>query len=419
MLNRVSADDRARGVYLHHGAGQTGRFSSRGVQAHNMPKYRKVFEDADLDPATLFAAIRTEHPGFLRETYGPELGRPLHLLSDAVRGFIWAAPGHEIMVADYGSIEGRLAAWFAGEEWELEAYRALDRGEGAGIYELNAADIYQIPVERVTKAQRKVGKVRALACAYETGAGGIRKFARQEKIKLPPLYAGLWNVTETAAQRYVEGRYKERVAKHDVNCAALGREGWIAAELIKLGWRNKHPRIVETWTALEEAAVAAVANPGQLFNVIGCSYLVTHGFLWCKLPSGRCLAYGMPKMQETEAPWADPTLEPILRERKLSLTARGVESQTEKWARFPIYGGSLFNNVVQGTARDILVHGMFKAEERYEHVIGHTHDEILVEVPIGSADVGEFEQLICQTPRWTPKLPLVASGFVSKRYAKK
>ena len=143
---------------------------------------------------------------------------------DAVRGFIWAAPGHEIMVADYGSIEGRLAAWFAGEEWELEAYRALDRGEGAGIYELNAADIYQIPVERVTKAQRKVGKVRALACAYETGAGGIRKFARQEKIKLPPLYAGLWNVTETAAQRYVEGRYKERVAKHDVNCAALGRE---------------------------------------------------------------------------------------------------------------------------------------------------------------------------------------------------
>ena len=419
MLARVSEDDRARGVYLHHGAGQTGRFSSRGVQAHNMPKYRKVFEDADLDPAALFAAIRTEHPDFLRETYGPELGRPLHLLSDAVRGFIWAAPGCEIMVADYSSIEGRMAAWFAGEVWELEAYRALDRGEGAGIYELNAADMYQIPVERVTKAQRKGGKVRALACAYQTGAGGIRKFARQEKIKLPPLYPALWSVAEDETRRYVEGRFKERIAKHDPNALALGREGWIAAELIKIGWRNKHPRIVATWAALEEAAIAATANPGHKFEVIGCSYLVAHDFLWCRLPSGRCLAYGKPKRQEAEAPWADPTLEPLLRERKLSLTARGVEAQTEKWTRAPIYGGSLFNNVVQGSARDILVHGMFKAETRYGELIGHTHDEMLIEVPIRSTDVEEFENLICETPDWARGLPLRAAGFVSKRYAKR
>jgi DNA polymerase bacteriophage-type len=418
MLDRVGPDGRARGVYLHHGAGQTGRFSSRGVQAHNMPKYRKLFEDAHLDQATLFQVIRSGDPALLIETYGPDLGRPLHLLSDAVRGFIWAEPGHEMLVADYSSIEGRMAAWFAGEEWELEAYRALDRGVGPGIYELNASDMYQIDVKDVTKAQRKGGKVRALSCAYQTGAGGIRKFARQEKIKLPPLYPALWAVADDKTRAFVEKRFAERVTKHDPNCAALGREGWIAAELIKIGWRNKHPRIIETWRLLEEAAIAAVASPGERFDVIGCIYLVAHGFLWCRLPSGRCLAYGKPKMAEVEAPWADPTVEPIRREKKLSLTVRGVDAVTEKWTRFPVYGGSLFNNVVQGSARDVLVAGMLKAETRYGTLTGHTHDELFVEVPRGAASIKEFERLICDLPPWCVGLPLTAAGFTSKRYKK-
>ena len=74
---------------------------------------------------------------------------------------------------------------------------------------------------------------------------------------------------------------------------------------------------------------------------------------------------------------------------------------------------------VQGSARDILVHGMFKAETRYGELIGHTHDEMLIEVPIRSTDVEEFENLICETPDWARGLPLRAAGFVSKRYAKR
>jgi hypothetical protein len=124
-------------------------------------------------------------------------------------------------------------------------------------------------------------------------------------------------------------------------------------------------------------------------------------------------------MREVEAPWADPTVEPVLREKKLSLTVRGVEAQSEKWLRFPIYGGSLFNNIVQSSARDILVHGMFAAEEKYGPLTGHTHDELFVEVLRGSAAVKEFEKLICKLPPWCAGLPLTAAGFVSKRYAKR
>ncbi|RWA81472.1 MAG: hypothetical protein EOQ31_31495 [Mesorhizobium sp.] len=424
MLQRASDDGRGRGVYLHHGAGQTGRFSSRDIQAHNMPKYRKVFEKeletGKLDINTLFEVIRSGDPDFLRFMYGDELGRPLHLLSDAVRSFIWADPGCEIVDADYSSIEGRMAAWFAGEEWKVDAFRALDRGEGHGIYELAAAGIYGVPVESVTKAQRPTGKVAELSCQYQTGVGGIRKFARQNKVKLPGLYETLWDAAEPEQRSYVDKRFNERVAAHDDNTTVLGREGWIAAELIKVGWRAKHPMIVKAWSDLETAATEAVANPGTVTSLFGgrVSYIVRHGFLWCRLPSGRCLAYGSPKMKELEAPWADKTLEPAKREKKLSLTARGTDAQTGRWERFPIYGGSLFNNVVQGSARDILVNGMEKAETAGLPIVLHTHDELAIEVPRGAVAVKDFEQLICDLPAWAAGLPLTADGWASKRYHK-
>lgn len=421
MLDRVCADGRARGVYLHHGAGQTGRFSSRGVQAHNMPKYRKSFEkeiENGLRLDTLFTMIRTGDPDALEFMYGPELGRPLHLLSDAVRSFIWAAPGHELIDADYSSIEGRMAAWFAGEHWKLDAFRALDRGEGHGIYELAAAGIYGISVEDVTKEHRPTGKVAELSCQYQTGVGGIRKFARQSKIKMHKLFPALWEAADEDQREFCEKRFSDRVAAHDPNTEALGREGWIAGELIKVGWRGKHPGIVAGWKLLEDAAIAAVENPGSVHSVMGVKYIVAHGFLFCQLPSTRCLAYGAPKMQETEAPWADKTLEPAKREKKMSLTVRGVDAQTEKWTRFPVYGGSLFNNVVQGSARDILVAGMRKAEAAGYPIVLHTHDEMAAEVPRGFGDVKEFERLICELPAWADGLPLTADGWRSKRYHK-
>ena len=427
MLDRVCEDGRARGVYLHHGAGQTGRFSSRGVQAHNMPKYRKVFEKAVTDGlrlSTLFQTIRTGDPEMLEFMYGPDLGRPLHILSDAVRSFIWAAPGHDLLDADYSSIEGRMAAWFAGEGWKVDAFRALDRGEGHGIYELAAAGIYGVPVEDVTKAMRPTGKVAELSCQYQTGVGGIKKFARQNKIKLHTLYPALWEASAPEQREFAEKRFADRVAAHDPNTEALGREGWIAAELVKVGWRTKHPAISGkengAWTQLEEAAVSAVENPGSVVSALfgRVKYTVAHGFLWCMLPSGRCLAYGKPRMQETEAPWADKTLEPAKREKKLSLTVRGVDAQSERWIRFPVYGGSLFNNVVQGSARDILVHGMQKAEAAGYPIVLHTHDEMAAEVPRGFGDVREFEKLICELPAWADGLPLTAGGWRGKRYRK-
>lgn len=421
MLDRVCPDDRARGTYVAHGAGQTGRFSARGLQLHNMPKYRKPFEKAveeGLSYETLFQVLRAGDPAYVEFMYGSEIGQPLHLLADATRSFIWAAPGHRLIDVDYSSIEGRMAAWFAREDWKLDAFRALDRGEGHGIYELAAAGIYGIDVTEVTKAERPTGKVAELSCQYQTGAGGIRKFARQAKIKLHTLYPALWDSAGYEQHEFMEKRFAERTAAHDGNCEALGREGWIAAELIKTGWRGRHPGIVAAWSLLEEAATNAVLEVGSIQSVMGVKYTVAHGFLWCQLPSGRCLAYGAPKMQETEAPWADKTVEPARREKKLSLTVRGTDAQSEKWVRFPVYGGSLFNNVVQGSARDILVYGMMNAEAAGYPIVLHTHDEMAAELPYGTGSWQELAEIAARLPAWAGDLPLTADGWSGKRYRK-
>ena len=423
MLRRCSADGRLRGAYLHHGAGQTGRFSSRGAQTHNMPKYRKVFEDLlekdQLRMDTLFAAIRTADPNALIEQFGPEVGQPLHLLSDAVRSFIWAAPGYRMVDADYTSIEGVVGAWMADEQWKLDAFKAAFAGTGPGIYELAAAGIYGIPVEAVSrKVHRPTGKVAELSCMYQTGVGGISKFARGSKIKLADLYPALWDAVTLETQEAADKRFEERRKAHDRLTSVLGREGWIAAELIKMGWRQKHPATVAAWKALQEAVFAAVADPGSVHGVLKVRFTVRMGFLWMQLPSGRCLAYGNPKIEETEAPWADKTLPEKERERQTGVTAMGVDSVTGRWQRFSLYGGALFNNCVQGTAADLLRAGMLSAEAAGLPVVLHTHDEICCEVPADQADPKLLERIICQRPDWAADIPIVSDGWAAKRYRK-
>lgn len=418
MLDRVCKDGRIRGVYIHQGAGQTGRFSSRGTQMHNMPKYRKEFEAAKLDMATLFGNIRAADPDRLELMYGPVLGKPLHLLSDATRGFLWAAPGHSFIDVDYTSIEGVLAAWFAKEEWKLQAFRELMAGTGPGMYELLASQIYNVAVKDVTKLQRAGGKVGELSLGYQGGVGALAKMARKNYLKLSTVYGPLWEVTSDERKEDAETRYEERVKKHDATALKLGREGWIAGELIKVGWRAAHPNISQGWKLLEEAARGAVLDRGSVHTALGVKYRVAHGFLWAQLPSGRVLAYGRPRIQEVEAPWADKTVEEKRRETKESVTVLGVDSQTEKWVRFPIYGGSLFNNVVQGSARDILCHGMINAEAAGYPVVLHTHDELAAEMPNGEGSVEELAAIAGRLPAWCAGLPLTASGWRGKRYRK-
>lgn len=438
FLDRAGADGRIRGAFLFCAAG-TGRWSSLGAQLHNLPRPRKEFGDAHLDAAALFTAIRTGEPEWLRENYGPKLGRPLWLISDALRGFLWAGAGNDLLVADYSGIEGAAAAWEADETWKVRAMFDLIADPNLpDLYRRAAAGIFDCPVEQLGKkdVRRQVGKVSELSLQYQGGVGAFRSMARNYNLKIDPVYEPVWQAADEERREKAVKRYEACVARSEPTTKVLSREAWLAAELVKVGWRATHPAIVARWNGLEDAIRAAIEQPGTVQHVGRCAYVVKMGFLWCRLPSGRCLAYGSPRLRAqvwvrrtgVDASEVMPRDEAeklalkgeltIEREAKKAATALGVNSVTKKWERFALYGGLAFENIVQAIARDLLANGIRKSEAAGYPVIGHVHDEIITEVPRGFGDVGEYERLICELPAWAGGLPLTASGWRGKRYRK-
>jgi len=400
MQNTMGKDNRVRGLHLYHGAG-TGRWSGRLVQTQNMPRGTGTVKE----PEEAVDDFLLGNASWIDLTYG----LPMSAVSDMLRSCITASPGNRLLAADYSSIEGRVTAWVAGEQWKLDAFVANDEGRGAGMYELAAAGIFNVPAEKVTKPQRQVGKASELALGFGGGVLAYYSMANIYGIDMAPIYPILRETSEPEVMERAGERYEECAERGDTGTDVLTREAWIASEVTKVLWRQKHPQTVALWAGLQQAAHDAVAKPGEIVTYGCISYLVRRGFLWCRLPSGRCLAYGAPKIEDRETPWGAVGK---------SVTALGVNSVTKKWERFALYGGLATENVVQAIARDLMANGMLQAEAAGYPIVMTIHDEAVADVPSGRGTLAEFERLLCDLPGWATGLPVVASGWEKFRYCK-
>lgn len=79
------------------------------------------------------------------------------------------------------------------------------------------------------------------------------------------------------------------------------------------------------------------------------------------------------------------------------------------------YGGRITENITQAVARDVLSEALVRLREAGHKVVGHVHDEILVEAP---ASVDEVTEIMVTPPTWSAGLPLAAEGFYCPRYRK-
>ena len=282
-----------------------------------------------------------------------------NVLSELIRTAFVPEPGCRFVVADFSAIEARVLAWLAGERWRLEVFSSHGK-----IYEASASAMFHVPIEEVTKGSplRQKGKIAELGLGYGGAAGALVSMGALDmglsEDDLPPLVAA---------------------------------------------WRRANPHITQFWWDVDKAAVEAVTKrTGTRAGRIGFEY--RSGILFVMLPSGRKLAYVKPRMAVNKFGRAGLTYEGIL--------------ENKKWGRIETYGPKLVENIVQGTARDLLAEAMLRVEKRGYPIVMHCHDEIIAEVPEGMGSVEEMCEVMAVRPVWAEGLPLRADGYECPFYQK-
>ena len=324
----------------------------------------------------------------------------LQAVSDSIRGMIAAPPGKEIIAADFTAIESRVLAWLAGQEDKLDLFR-----NDGDVYCAQASQIYarKIVPGDPQPPERLAGKVSELSCGFQGGARAAAKMAANYGLKLEP---ALPAVTASATKYNLEKAHESWDSRG--KSSGMTEEAWLAAELIKLAWRDANPKIVQFWYDLENAALDAVAAPGQVIPCGPVAYVKKGSFLFCRLPSGRVLTYPYARIESVKTPWG----------RKEAVVYKTVDGYTRNWCDKAFYGGLGAENVTQATARDVMAEAMLRASAAGYPLIITIHDELVGEVDIGFGSLEEFLELLCELPSWAKGLPIAADGWRGPRYRK-
>jgi DNA polymerase len=291
------------------------------------------------------------------------------------------------------------------------------------IYKVAAAATFGVHYEEVTKDQRQIGKVQVLALGYQGGIGAFATIGKNYGLELAPLVELIlptatsdelddeWGAIDLA-KKYIT-KEKEKAAEGK-NANVMPLKEAIACDVLKRRWRKANPTIVQSWRSLEEAAITAVDNPGQIVTFNKAKFRtwrdkLRNNYLLCQLPSGRVLYYFEPQLKVSETPWGT---------QKNSVTCRKRESMTGQWIRRALYGGLACENLVQGLCRDPLAEAMLRVTDAGYPVVLHVHDELLSEVKVGQGSLKEFCDLMAQVPKWAKGLPIAVEGWSGRRYKK-
>lgn len=118
-----------------------------------------------------------------------------------------------------------------------------------------------------------------------------------------------------------------------------------------------------------------------------------------ELPSGRVMRY---------------------REVKVEHGVSALIPRGGKMMRLSFWGGSLTENLVQSTSRDIFMDGVLNLSDAGLPPCIRVHDEAVCLLPEETAesDLKTMQACMSRVPDWIPGLPLFTEGKLSKRYTK-
>jgi DNA polymerase bacteriophage-type len=435
ILDCVNADGRGRGLMQFYGA-STGRWAGRAIQPHNF--YRM---DTKVDVPKAFELMRVlSYKGVSLEdkyklllTIDPS---PLTLFAKSIRAFIKADTDHVLIGGDFSNIEGRINAWLARETAKLHAFSMFDLGLGSDLYIKAYSCAFGIPEADVTEPLRQIGKVMELALGYQGGVGAFISMMATYNIVLADIVKAVkatvsgihWNAQ---ADKYASASDK----------LGLDIDEWTAVKIVVVSWRQTHSKITQSWWNLGDAVVTAVSNPGTIVKVedYPVSYVASDGFLWCRLPNGRMLAYANPRVKETKTDiiiFKDGTRKDadnflpheielivsmglgVLKEGTIRKQVICDGRDGANWTSYALYGGFLCENIVQAVARDVMAEAMFRVYRAGYKIILTVHDELLSEVWKTFGSVANYRALMQTKSAWLTDLPLAASTWSNTNYVK-
>ena len=388
LLNRANADDRFRGGIQFSGASRTRRAGGRGFQPQNLPS-RGLLPQNVIEQGIALMKCDAEDLIF------PNV---MHLATSAIRSVIVAPEGTKLCVADLANIEGRKVAWYANEEWKLDAFRDYDAGVGHDLYNLAYARAFRVPVESVTKDQRAIGKVMELMLGYAGGVGAFVTGAAGYGFDLEKLADDIY---ETLPRVEVEEAYNflEWIKDKKSQRYGLTDKAFITVDTLKRLWRKAHPATTGIWAAIQRAAeLAIITREPQEAGLL--KFEMKGAWLRVRLASGRYLCYPFAKYDNEKG-----------------ISYYGVDRYTRKWQEIRTYSGKLLENICQSSARDVLYDSMPRAEEAGFSIVLHVHDEMVTEADL-RRNAGELPTIIAAGEPRTAGLPLAAAGFETFRYKK-
>lgn len=361
-VRATNDDGRLRGTMQYFGA-STGRFAGRLIQFQNLARdgFKRPGPDGGYDTQAEEAAVDRLLSG--GSVPSPELKK---LIRPLLMG--------PFVVCDYSSIEPRVLAWLAGEQWMIDAFN-------------NDEDIYVATAAKLGGPERgfdrQHGKTCVLACGFAGGVGAMLKMGGR---KIMP-----------------KGTPEDILRK----------------ELRKIvaNWRDKSPAVRRFWSQLERIISTGGGVDTGLVNIEARGQ---DRYVW--LPSGRPIVYyGLTRRWRQPLDVDGAPLGPA----RLVPHVLNTGPDRARAPYKPLHGGIITENIVQAVARDILVAALRRLEEAGWPVVTHIHDEVVCEIPDDKRGLNETElvnevsEIMCRPPSWADDdLVIKAAGYTCQRYHK-
>jgi DNA polymerase len=280
---------------------------------------------------------------------------------------IRAPDGYLLVDCDSSQIEARTLAWLAEQDDLVDFFTKNNEEVAAGVekenmkydpYKIMASQIYGVPIDEITDAQRFVGKTTILGAGYGMGAA---KFKAQLK-------------TFGVDMELSECEYIINV------------------------YRATYPMIPRLWKQAGRALNALMAGQTAPIGRDGVLVVDTDGI---KLPNGLYIKY------------------PRLRTQAQGDRQEMVYDTKKGRATIPtrIYGGKAVENVCQALARIVIGEQMLMVARKLP-VVMTVHDAVGALVKIDDADAGRtfVEQCMRIRPKWALGLPLNCESKIGASY---